>query len=105
LNDLLVQRPQIHIRIEKNGSSNIPPPQSATARKPARESLFDLHIQRLQLQNGWVLYNDVRTPLAVEGENLRLALDASGASSQPMYLARLIGNRFALLQSTSFPGL
>src|SRR5258706_15666577 len=89
LNDLLVQRPQVHIRIEKNGSSNIPIPQSATARKPTRETLFDLHIRRLQLQNGWVLYNDVRTPLAVEGENLRLALDASGASSQPMYLGTI----------------
>jgi len=89
LNDLLVQRPQVHIRVEKDGSSNIPLPQSAAARKPVRETLFDLHIRRLQLQNGWVLYNDVRTPLAVEGDNLRLALDSSGAASQPMYLGTI----------------
>ena len=89
LNDLLVQRPQIHMRIEKNGSSNIPMPQSAAAKKPVRETLFDLHIRRLQLQNGWVLYNDVRTPLVVEGNNLRLALDASGSANQPMYLGTI----------------
>ena len=85
LNDLLVQRPQVHIRIGKNGSSNVPLPQGASAKKPGRETLFDLRIRRLQLQNGWVLYNEVRTPLALEGDNLRLALDASGAASQPMY--------------------
>jgi len=89
LNELLVQRPQLHIRIEKNGTSNIPVLQGASTRKPARETLFDLHIRRLQLQNGWILYNDVRTPLAVEGDNLRLALDSSGSAGQPMYLGAL----------------
>ena len=89
LNDLLVQRPQVHIRIEKNGASNVPVVQGAAPRKPARETLFDLHIRRLQLQNGWILYNDVRTPLAVEGDNLRLALDSSGSAGQPMYLGTI----------------
>jgi translocation and assembly module TamB len=89
LNDLLVQKPQVHIRIEKDGSSNVPVPQSASSRKPARERLFDLRIRRLQLQNGWILYNDVSTPLALEGDNLRLALDASGPANQPMYLGTL----------------
>jgi translocation and assembly module TamB len=89
LNDLLVQKPQIHIRIEKNGSSNVPMPQSGPAKKPVRETLFDLHIRRLQLQNGWVLYNDVRTPLAVEGDNLHLVLDASRSANQPMYLGTI----------------
>ena len=89
LNDLLVQRPQVHIRIEKNGSSNVPMAQRSSTRKPAREELFDLRIRRLQLQNGWVMYNDVKTPLALEGDNLRLALDASGPANQPMYLGTL----------------
>jgi len=89
LNDLLVQRPQVHIRIEKNGASNVPIPSGASTGKPARETLFDLHIRRLQLQNGWILYNDVRTPLAVEGDNLRLALDSSRSAGEPMYLGTL----------------
>ncbi len=89
LNDLLVQRPQVHIRVEKDGSSNVPVPQNASSRKPTRETLFDLRIRRLQLQNGWILYNDVRTPLAVEGNNLRLALDASRSANEPMYLGTI----------------
>ena len=89
LNDLLVQRPLVHIRVENDGSSNVPVPQRTSARKPAREELFDLRIRRLQLQSGWVLYNEVKTPLAVEGDNLHLALDASGPVSQPMYLGTL----------------
>jgi hypothetical protein len=76
LRDLLVQVPRVHIRIEKNGSTNVPAPPKASATKPVRETLFDLRIRRVQLQNGWVLYNDVRSPLALEGDNLRLALDA-----------------------------
>jgi translocation and assembly module TamB len=105
LNDLLVQRPQVHIRIEKDGSSNVPLPQSTASRKPARETLFDLHIQRLQLQNGWILYNDVRTPLAVEGDNLRLALDASGLADQTMYLGTIDWQsiRFAAKQFIPWP--
>ena len=89
LNDLLVEKPQVHIRIAKDGSSNVPTPQSAATNKPARETLFDLRVRRVQLQNGWILYNDVGTPLALEGENLRLALDASGVSTQPMYLGTI----------------
>jgi translocation and assembly module TamB len=88
LNDLLVQKPQIHIRVEKNGATNVPPPRSA-ANKPARETLFDLNVRQVQLQNGWILYNDVKTPLAVEGNNLRLALDASGSVEHPLYLGTL----------------
>ena len=30
---------------------------------------------------GWVLYNDVQAPLAVEGDNLHLTLDASGPAN------------------------
>jgi len=93
------------IRIEKNGTSNIPVVQGATPRKPARETLFDLHIRRLQLQNGWILYNDVRTPLAVEGDNLRLALDyVAGPRVNRCIWGQSIGNRFASRQSGSFHG-
>jgi len=89
LNDLVVLRPQVHIRVERNGSSNVPLPQRTSAKKPVRQALFDLRIARVQLQNGWILYNDVQTPLAVEGDNLRLALDAGGPPGQPLYLGTL----------------
>jgi translocation and assembly module TamB len=89
LNDLLIQKPQVHIRVEKDGSTNVPATRAATAKRPARETLFDLRVRHVQLQNGWILYNDVKTPLVVEGDNLRLALDASGTADHPLYLGTL----------------
>src|ERR1035438_2615032 len=77
LDSLLVRQPHVHIRIGKNGVTNIPTPQRHST-KPLGQTLLDLHIRHLNLENGWVLYNDVTVPLAVEGNNLHLALAASG---------------------------
>jgi len=89
LNDLLVQGPRVHIRVERNGASNVPALHRTSTSKSAPETLFDLRIRRVELLNGWVLYNDVKTPLALEGRDLRLALDASGSTQQPLYLGTL----------------
>src|SRR5947208_6284603 len=83
LNDLLVQRPQVHIRVERDGSTNVPGSRTTSPKKPVRETLFYLRVRRVQLQNGWILYNNVRTPVALEGDNLRLALDASDPPEPP----------------------
>jgi translocation and assembly module TamB len=90
LNDLFVEKPQVHIRVERDGSTNVPALRSvSTGKKLLREPLFDLRIRRVQLQNGWVLYNNVRTPLGVEGDNLYLELDAGGSLDRPLYLGAL----------------
>ena len=89
LESLLIEKPQVHIRVGKDGSSNVPAPRTASTGKSPRELLFDLHIHRLQIENGWILYNDVRKPLALEGSDLHLALDASQTGNQLMYLGAL----------------
>ena len=91
LNDLKVTRPQVHVRVEKDGSTNVPAPGSADKKsgKPLRETLFDLHVQQVQLLDGWILYNDVKTPLAVQGSRFRLAVDSGEASGTPIYLGSL----------------
>jgi translocation and assembly module TamB len=85
LNSLVVHQPHVHIRIAKNGVSNLPTPPRPRSAKPLAQTILDLHIQHLKLQNGWLLYNDVQTPLAVEGDNLHLALDASGPLDHSIY--------------------
>jgi translocation and assembly module TamB len=90
LNELFIEQPHIHIRIEKNGTTNIP----VAARSPAtggllRETLLNLHLRGVKLKDGWILYNDVKTPLAVEGGELLFALDASGTLEHPLYLGTL----------------
>ncbi len=70
LSELVVREPHVHIRVEKDGSTNVPGA-SRRSTKPQRETLFALRIQHLELQNGWVLYNDVKTPLALDGGDLQ----------------------------------
>ncbi len=90
LNELVVQRPHLHIRVEKNGTTNLPAPaRPASINKPLRDTLFQLHIRRLLLVDGWVLYNNTKTPITVHGGDLRLGLDAGGTLDHPLYLGNL----------------
>jgi translocation and assembly module TamB len=90
LNELLVQQPHVHIRVEKNGATNVPaPPRPVFTNKPLRDTLFELHIRRLLLAGGWILYNDIKTPIMVHGGDLRFGLDAGGTLEHPLYLGNL----------------
>ena len=90
LNELLVQQPNVHIMVGKNGATNIPSlPRPASARRPWNDTLFQLRIHRLSLTNGWVLFNDVKSPITVHGGDLRFSLDAGGTEERPLYLGNL----------------
>src|SRR6266403_1957103 len=65
------------------------PPRAASANKPLRDSLFELHIRRLVLADGWLLYNDAKTPFTLHGGDLRFGLDAGGTMDRPLYLGNL----------------
>jgi translocation and assembly module TamB len=88
LSEVVVRDPHVHIRVEKDGTTNVPAvPRTST--KPARETLYELRIRRLELANGWILYNDVKTPLALEGSDLQLTLAAGGSLEHPLYAGNL----------------
>src|SRR6266481_5516440 len=90
LSELVIRQPHVHIRVEKNGNSNVPtPPRAALANKPLRDSLFELRIRRLVLEDGWLLYNDTKTPVTVHGGDLSFSLDAGGTMEHPLYLGNL----------------
>ncbi len=80
LNEVFVRQPHIHIRMEKNGATNIPSPPRSSTTKPLRETLLHLRLRGVKLENGWILYNDAKTPMAVEGGELRFELDAGGTA-------------------------
>jgi translocation and assembly module TamB len=87
LSDLKLRQSLMHIRVEKDGSTNVPTPaRRVSPDKPMRETLFNLHVGHLQIEDSWLLYNDVRTPLAVEGGDMRLVLDAGGTLEHTLYL-------------------
>jgi translocation and assembly module TamB len=90
LSELVLQKPHIHVRVEKNGATNVPvPARPISPRKSVRDTLFEWHIGRLQLVDGWILYNDVMTPLTLHGGDLRFSLDAGGTAEHPLYLGDL----------------
>jgi len=101
LDELVLQKPHVHIRVEKNGTTNVPvPPRPTSTNKPLREALFELHIRRLLLSDGWILYNDTKTPITVHGGDLLLALDGGGTPDHPLYLGNLV---WQTMQFTSKP--
>jgi translocation and assembly module TamB len=91
LSEIVVQQPHVHIRAEKDGTTNVPaaPRARTSSAKPLRETLLDLRIRRFELTDGWVLYNDVKTPLALEGNDLQLNFDAGGSMDHPLYAGHL----------------
>ncbi|HEY2545416.1 MAG TPA: translocation/assembly module TamB domain-containing protein [Candidatus Acidoferrum sp.] len=90
LADLLLKKPNLHIRVAKDGSINLPAsPGTSGPKKPLRESLFDLRLRHVSIQDGWLLYNEMKMPLALEGGEMSLALDAGGTPEHPLYLGNL----------------
>jgi len=90
LNELLVQQPHVHILVSKNGATNVPTPaRAASAKGRWNDRLFQLRIHRLLLADGWVLFNDVKTPITVHGGDLQFSLDSAGKQDHPLYLGNL----------------
>ena len=90
LDELVVLQPHVHIRVEKNGTTNVPaPPRTVSIDKPLRDTLYELHIRRVLLADGWLLYNDVKTPITVHGGDLQFGLEAGGTLEKPLYLGNL----------------
>ena len=87
LDEVRLDRPQIHVRFDQNGRSNyLGPKTTGPPGKLARERIFDLAIKELQLNDGELLFNNVRVPLVAEGGELAFLLefDAS-APGQEFY--------------------
>jgi translocation and assembly module TamB len=75
LGELVVVRPAVHIRVEENGRTNVPRPKTTAPEKPLHERLFAMTVRRLRLEDGYILYNDTRVPLAAEGDDFNFAMD------------------------------
>jgi translocation and assembly module TamB len=100
LDELIVEKPQVAVRVEKDGRSNVPSPKPRAANRPWRDTLFTLQIGRLELRDGIVSYNDRRVPLTVAGKDLEFALRyaAAGAGSDT-YVGSLSWKQVELAQA------
>ena len=106
LEDALIRAPRVHIRVEKDGRSNLPsPPARSASSKPFSERLFDMHIRKLTLQDGWILYNDVRAPLSVEGHAFSISLASGGAPGHTLYVGTVEWQQMDLTAKRYLPVL
>jgi len=105
LRDLRAVHPAVHVRFNGDGSSNLPvlkPPKAGA--KPLRERLFEFAIHHLELDDGSLLYNDVRVPLVAQGDNFNFAIDLGhAAGGSPMYVGKLTWQEFTLVARRYLP--
>ena len=81
LQELLIERPELAVSIDKQGHSNLPPRKPRPKGKPWQETLFNLQIAKLELTNGSASIGNLRIPLSAQGRNFDFALHYSGDSS------------------------
>ncbi len=105
LNDLVVKQPQVHLRVEKNGSSNVPVLNLAPGRQRASfgDTVFGMRVQHVRIDDGWILYNDVKTPMDVEGGGLLFVIDLGGTAARPVYTGSLDWKSFQFTSNSFWP--
>jgi len=112
LRGLVIDRPQVHVRFNQDGTSNVPTLKPAQpGSKPFRVRLFEFAIHHLQLNDGTLLYNDTRVPLAAEGNNFTFVMDwglpagrqGQPPSASPLYNGKLTWQNFTLTARRYLP--
>jgi translocation and assembly module TamB len=72
---LRVERPQIHLMVDKDGRSNVPVPKHpSTSKEPVMDSLLDLRVGEVALVNGKALVNDRAVPFDLAANDLNAQL-------------------------------
>jgi len=90
LNELVLQSPRLHLRVEKDRSNNLPTlKRTSAAQKTPQEMLLELHVQRVEIRDGWLLYNDIKELVAVEGGDLEFELTRGGQPEHALYIGTL----------------
>jgi translocation and assembly module TamB len=104
LDELIVQRPETAVRIDRSGRSNIPTPPSHANNRPWRTTLFQLRIGKLALNDGGAQVNNQRAALDIQGQNLNFTLhydaQANGADS---YIGNLSWQQVRLASAKDLP--
>lgn len=81
---LHVDKPQIHLIINKDGSTNQPVPKTkSTSNEPVLDTLLDLQASKVELANGVALLNDKAIPFDLAANNL--GVDVKYLSSTDHY--------------------
>ena len=94
LGDVEIVHPMVHVRVEHNGSINVPMARMSASSKPLRQRIFEVAARRLRLTDGEMLLNDVRVPLVAEGAQFDFAVDYAERIAKSCTWASSDGNRW-----------
>ena len=103
LNELALQQPHVHIRVDKDGTNNLPSVARSESATPLQEQLINLRVRHLEIKDGWFLYNDVKKLVAVEGGDFRLEINLSGTAERPFYVGALKWEEIELARRRDVP--
>ena len=74
-----------------------------SAGKPDVQSLFDLKIAQLRLEDGEILWNDTRIPLQAKGGNFEFAMNYASEGGRPVYLGQTSWQKFEVAALRNLP--
>jgi translocation and assembly module TamB len=103
LGDVEVSHPVLHLRLERDGSINVPVARRPSQGKPLRQRIFEIVVRRLKLDDGEMLFNDVRVPLVAEGGRFDLSIDYAELNAKPMYLGEFRWQQMELVARRYLP--
>ena len=93
-----------HLQVAKDGSTNIPGPKiPVSAGAPDVRSLFELKVAQLRLEDGEILWNDMRIPLQAKGGNFEFATTYTSESGRPVYLGQMSWQQFEIAALRNLP--
>jgi translocation and assembly module TamB len=104
LDELLADRPQVVMRVDKDGKSNLPPPRASSGGAPWAATLFNLRARHVELRDGSATLNDRRLALTVQGQDLNFTLQyAAPAAGAEAYLGNFSWQRVELAEQGDLP--
>jgi len=93
-----------HVRVEQNGSTNFPGPKvQVRAGALPVQRVFDLKVANLRLEDGELLWNDVRVPIVAETGNFEFAMEYAAENGRPVYLGRVGGQNLEVAARRYLP--
>jgi len=103
LGDVEIVHPMVHVRVERDGSINVPMARMSASSKPLRQRIFEVAARRLRLTDGEMLLNDVRVPLVAEGAQFDFAVDYAELDRKAMYLGQFRWKQMELVARRYLP--
>jgi translocation and assembly module TamB len=103
LNELILNQPRLHVRVENDGSNNLPTLPASKSKEPALERLLDLRVHHVEIKDGWILYNNVKKLIGLEGGELQFTMDLGGGPESPTYLGALDWQSIELARRRDVP--